>query len=94
MRARLGRVFLSIADDRGLVTAHGLALPLTSFRGACPSFFTPLTRRTAAAKSLLRRPSVSDRDRVQLNATRINDTKIHYQGFILAFWFTSRYERE
>jgi hypothetical protein len=50
--------------------------------------------RTPAAKSLLRRPSVSDRDRVQLNATRINDTKIHYQGFILAFWFTSRYERE
>ncbi len=40
------------------------------------------------------RPSVSDRDRVQLNAIRINDTKIHYQGFILAFWFTSRYERE
>src|SRR5439155_6915206 len=37
MRARLGRVFFSIADDRRLATAHGLALPLTSFRGECPA---------------------------------------------------------
>ena len=30
MRARLGRVFLSVADDRVLAKAHGLALPLAT----------------------------------------------------------------
>jgi len=45
----------------------------------------------APMKSIL---SVTANQAMSLNATRINDTKIHYQGFILAFWFTSRYERE
>jgi hypothetical protein len=37
MRAKLGRVFLSVADDRVLAKTHGLALPSTSSRGGCPA---------------------------------------------------------
>ena len=43
MRARPGRVFLSVADDRVLAKAHCLALPLTSSRAGCPAS-SPLLR--------------------------------------------------
>jgi len=56
MLVMLGRVFLSVVDDRVLAKERGPAPRSANCRGVTPSFFTPLTRRIPAAESALRRP--------------------------------------
>src|SRR5882724_7979557 len=56
MLVMLGRVFLSVADDRVLAKELGPAPRSANLPRCTPNFFTPLTRRIPAAKSALRRP--------------------------------------